>query len=263
MSSQTIAHIQTQLIGYFYEKGRTAFKLAEDSYDDWALLLCEQGSFDYRIDEDSGTVKVGEFVLCPPGYTLSRKINKRLTFHFANFKLEALNKDGEKVFYPYFGKLSCRNSMRLMYTMEQMRQSKNTISIHYTEHLLNDILYQILDEHLLLRQKQNPVDQDILEAIRYLNEYAFSGISLTEAAEHVGLSPSQFTRKFQKEMSVSPSKYLTRLRLQKVCRLLIETNYTLEEIAEQSGYQNAFYLSRVFSKEYEISPSHYRRLHQV
>lgn len=85
----------------------------------------------------------------------------------------------------------------------------------------------------------------------------------TETAQHVGLSSSQFTRKFQKVMAVSPSKYITRLRMQKVCSLLIESDDTLEKIAKNTGFRNAFYLSRVFSKELGMRPSHYRRPHRV
>ncbi|MDF2723961.1 MAG: hypothetical protein K0Q59_3636, partial [Paenibacillus sp.] len=52
-------------------------------------------------------------------------------------------------------------------------------------------------------------------------------------------------------------------RLQKVCNLLTETDQTLEQIAEQCGFQTAYYLSRVFTKEMNTSPSRYRINHRV
>lgn len=263
METKNIASIHTELIAYFYEEGRTSFKLAEDTYDNWTVLLCERGQFKYGISDEFGEVKVGEFILCPPRHTLYREVLTTLSFHFAVFKLSVRNHEDKEIVYPFRGKLACRNSIRLMYTLEHMRQAKDNISTAYIEHLLDDILYQILDEEATLRKEKKPEDPDIAEAIRYLNEYAYTGMTLQEVAHHIRLSPSQFTRKFQKVMALSPSKYLTRLRLQKVCSLLIETNLTLEEIAEKTGYQNAFYLSRVFSKEMATNPSRYRKLHQV
>jgi transcriptional regulator GlxA family with amidase domain len=45
--------------------------------------------------------------------------------------------------------------------------------------------------------------------------------------------------------------------------MLLETNYPLDHIAEQCGSENGFYLSRVFSKKFEMSPSAYRSTHQM
>jgi len=52
---------------------------------------------------------------------------------------------------------------------------------------------------------------------------------------------------------------LTSLRLRKAQSLLLETNKTLEDIAEKCGYKNGFYFSRRFSKKLNISPSEYRK----
>ncbi|GAA3412063.1 helix-turn-helix domain-containing protein [Paenibacillus hodogayensis] len=108
-----------------------------------------------------------------------------------------------------------------------------------------------------------PRDAAIDEAVRYINERACQSISMQSVASLVGLSHSKFTRKFQKELGISPVKYWTGIRLHKVRQMLVETDDSLETIAEKCGYQNAFYLSRVFSKEMGINPSCYRSTHRV
>lgn len=264
MESPLITSVRTELIAYFYEE-RPSFKLPEDVYDSWAILMCEQGEFEYRLGDEAGEVRAGEFVLCPPGQPLFRKTEAKLIFHFSRFRLKTFCHE-EEVDFPYSGKITCRNTMRVRYTMEQLKEARRYFSIYnvkYIEHLLNDILYQFLGERALLAKERKPDDPDILEAVRYLHEHAYSKLTLQEVAQHVGLSSSQFTRKFQNVMSVSPIKYLTQLRLQKACSLLIGADPSLELVAEQSGYQNAFYLSRVFTRELGMSPSHYRNLHRV
>ena len=55
------------------------------------------------------------------------------------------------------------------------------------------------------------------------------------------------------------SDYLTSLRLQKAKTLLKEPNLSIQEIAEQSGYTDYFYFTKVFKKAEGISPSKYRK----
>ncbi|WP_202916106.1 AraC family transcriptional regulator [Paenibacillus mesophilus] len=254
--------MSTGLLVHYYSKERATFKLAEEVYVGWALLVCEEGRFHYEIGDQSGEVRVGEAVLCPPGQVLRRKALSPLIFHFAHFHLQAFS-GKEPTDFPYTGKLTFRNSSRLLHTLACLRESRLNVSRTYAEHLLNDILYQYIEECAARRKESAPQDAGILEALRYIDGQAFGDVSMQRAAARAGLSQSQFTRKFQKEMGISPVKYLTQLRMQKAKQMLTDTEEPLEKIAEQCGYQNAFYLSRVFSKEMDMSPSRYRSSHRV
>lgn len=254
--------VNTKLISHVYSPKRVSFNKSEESYTGWSLLTCDEGVVQYRTGEQAGEVRVGEVVLCPPGETFYRKALTIISFHFAVFNLQAFNKKNEAVF-PCCGKLKLSNTNRLLFTLERLRNSRDVVSPQYTEHLLNDLLYQAIEEQTIKELENKTDDPYIFEAVRYINEHASQEMSIQSAAYHVGLTQSQFTRKFQKEMGMSPIKYLTSIRLQKVCKLLAETDQTLEQIAEQSGFQNAYYLSRVFSKEMNTSPSRYRINHRV
>lgn len=263
MSSHDISSISTRLVSYFYSEHRTSFKFSEESYDRWTFLACVEGNFQYEVDGQKGEARVGELVVCPPGVTLYRKALSMLSFHFAVFDLYTIDHNNEETIFPYIGKLTWRNTTQLLQTLDQMKSSRERLSKHYTEHLINNLLYQIVIDQSVLPHENKASDPAIQEAVRYINEYAYSDISMQAIAEHIGLSQSQFTRKFQKQIGITPNNYLTDLRLQKVRKLLTETDDSLEQIAEQCGYQNAFYLSRVFTKKMDMNPSHYRRTHRV
>jgi AraC-like DNA-binding protein len=53
--------------------------------------------------------------------------------------------------------------------------------------------------------------------------------------------------------------YLKRWRLQLAARLLRDRNLSLLAIAEQVGYESAAAFSRVFKREFLVSPGQYRR----
>lgn len=105
-----------------------------------------------------------------------------------------------------------------------MRESRENISHIYTEHLITDILYQCIEEQVVHKNDRTPEDPAIDKAIRYIHEHAYSDVYMQAVAAHVGLSQSQFTRKFQKELGISPIRYLTRMRLQKARSLLAESD---------------------------------------
>ncbi|GAA3407849.1 helix-turn-helix domain-containing protein [Paenibacillus hodogayensis] len=262
MHTEAIDTIQIEVISHYYSKERSSFNFAQETYAEWALLACEEGKFHFQVAEQSGEVRAGEAVLCPPGEALHRRALTTLAFHFATFRLRAFQK-GEAVDFPYRGKLSFQNSVRSLSTLASLRESMGLVSPRYTEHLIADLLYQYIGEVAVRHKERQPRDPAIREALRCIRDHAFDHVSMQLAASRAGLSQSQFTRKFQKEMGISPVKYLTQLRLQKAKLLLTETDDSLETIAERCGYQNAFYLSRVFSKEIRLSPSQYRSTHRV
>lgn len=84
-------------------------------------------------------------------------------------------------------------------------------------------------------------------------------ISLDELAAEAGLSTFHFARMFKQSLGVPPRVYLTRLRVEKACELLEQTDLPVVEIAQEVGYSSNQVLARVFLKHMRLSPSDYRR----
>ncbi|QEE43208.1 helix-turn-helix transcriptional regulator (plasmid) [Rhizobium sp. WL3] len=84
-------------------------------------------------------------------------------------------------------------------------------------------------------------------------------ISLDELAAEARLSPFHFARMFKHSLGVPPRVYLTRLRIEKACELLEQTDLAVTQIAQEVGYSSNQVLARVFMKHRGLSPSDYRR----
>ena len=74
-----------------------------------------------------------------------------------------------------------------------------------------------------------------------------------------GLSVSQYELLFRRTTGRTPTQYVTKLRMSLAKKLLSETAMPVGEIAEACGYDDAFYFSRVFSREEGMSPRSYRK----
>ena len=96
-------------------------------------------------------------------------------------------------------------------------------------------------------------------AVSYFNENFNTKISVAQYAESLHISTNWFIRNFKQHMKISPAQYLLSLRMVNAQSLLENTDYSVGEIAEIVGYDNQLYFSRVFKKEYGISPAQYRK----
>lgn len=84
-------------------------------------------------------------------------------------------------------------------------------------------------------------------------------ISLDELASEAKLSVYHFARMFKQSVGVPPRVYLTRLRMEKACDLLENTDLTITQIALEVGYSSNQALARVFMKNLRMNPTDYRR----
>ena len=73
------------------------------------------------------------------------------------------------------------------------------------------------------------------------------------------MSPRNFARVFTRETGITPAKYVEKLRLEAACRLLTETQHTLETISLECGLMNIDNMRRLFIKHLKVTPSDYRR----
>lgn len=95
-------------------------------------------------------------------------------------------------------------------------------------------------------------------ALAYMEENYGSSITLTDVADHVGLSPEYLSRLFKEDTGMKFVVYLNNLRLKYALSLLKNTNLKVYEVAEKVGYSNLSYFSTVFKKNFGQNPFEYK-----
>jgi AraC-like DNA-binding protein len=84
------------------------------------------------------------------------------------------------------------------------------------------------------------------------------GVSLTEVAGLLGVSPSAITHRLQRRFGLSYSEYLGRLRAEKAKELLRRTRLNIAEVAARVGISDPSNLGRLFRRHVGMSPNAYR-----
>ena len=74
-----------------------------------------------------------------------------------------------------------------------------------------------------------------------------------------GLAERSFKRRFQQATGMSPLEYVHTLRLQEAKQMLECGDEPIEAIANEVGYEDAGFFSRLFRREVCLTPAQYRK----
>lgn len=101
---------------------------------------------------------------------------------------------------------------------------------------------------------------DVTEkAIQYIEQnFADKKLSLYKVAQFVGRSPAYFSTILSEKKGETFRQVLTNIRIKEAQRLLVETTLSIQEIADQTGFSNPNYFSRIFKEVLGVPPRVYR-----
>ncbi|MDU0355126.1 AraC family transcriptional regulator [Paraglaciecola aquimarina] len=126
------------------------------------------------------------------------------------------------------------------------------------------LLLSLLDPAMEAFEKSNEGlhsfrHQSLLPALTMINENVVNAPDVKEMAEAANFTPEHFSRKFKAAFNISPKRYILQKRIALAKQKLLLANVNVEQIAEQCGFCDIFYFSRVFKQEIGLSPSAFRK----
>ena len=92
-----------------------------------------------------------------------------------------------------------------------------------------------------------------------LENFSDAHISLEQLCHISDLSSRTLARRFKQATGYSPLTFLKQIRLDQARDLLKNSDLGIAEIALQAGYPDSDYFSRLFKREYQLSPTDFRR----
>ena len=129
-----------------------------------------------------------------------------------------------------------------------------------------DFLSVIIKEINLLVEISNCIVNKKLGEISYIrkaNSYIMENyqrkITIDEIAEHVNISKSYLEHQYKKQMGQTILGFVNLLRVQKACKLLVDFNSSINDIAITVGYKDKKQLNYEFKKIIGMTPREYRK----
>ena len=102
-------------------------------------------------------------------------------------------------------------------------------------------------------------DRSVAAALNLIAENACSGLTVQDVSKKVGMSRSLLEKRFRLYVGRSPQVEIRHAQINRVKQLLLDTDYSLYQIAELTGFQHPEYLSVVFKRLTGINPSVFRK----
>ena len=103
-------------------------------------------------------------------------------------------------------------------------------------------------------------DELIAEIQFWLRTHLNTELTLTDIAKLFGMSQRSFTRRFKAATGTRATQYWQQLRIETAKELLSSSNLTIQEIADQVGYQDQGHLTRLFRQNLNLTPKAYRAM---
>lgn len=95
---------------------------------------------------------------------------------------------------------------------------------------------------------------------RFIDQHLENPIRTPQLAAILNLSVSHFSHAFKQTVGVAPLTYVARRRIESAQRVMLESAFSLTDIALGHGFCDQSHFSRTFRRETGLSPKMWRRM---
>ncbi len=101
-------------------------------------------------------------------------------------------------------------------------------------------------------------DKKLALALRYVRDHAHESVGVMQMWAALGFNRKEMEERFRSVLGRTAGQEFTRVRVERAKQLVLDTNYTLEQLARECGFATASYLISFFRKHVGMTPNAYR-----
>lgn len=117
-------------------------------------------------------------------------------------------------------------------------------------------------QHVVARQSTDITaisDRIVATSIQFAKSHLQDDLTAEAIARHINYSKGSLQRRFHDVLGVSLAAEIRRLRLARTCALLLETDKSVEEIAQECGFAGTSHLCKLMKETYGATPHVFRK----
>lgn len=99
----------------------------------------------------------------------------------------------------------------------------------------------------------------VFHAVEYIKLHYDQPLLVRAIAQALHIDISYLAKLFKKETGKTPTQWIASYRMEKACRLLLESNLSIGEVAASVGINDPLFFSRKFNRMFNMSPSAYKK----
>lgn len=213
-----------------------------------ALSLRLKGDATFTHGDKKYVARKNDIIYVPKDYEYTITSEKSETVLVIHFDIIGERKNSIETFTP----INPEIFIDLFTRMEEAWYKK---SVGYKYRM--DSLFSRILENMEIQQFKaaGSVKGDFAELLDYLHSnFTDPLVTVETLSSRMNITPTYLRLLFHEKLGVSPHKYVTALRMDYATSLLESGYYTVEEVAEMSGYNDPKYFSTCYKKYKGLSP---------
>lgn len=125
---------------------------------------------------------------------------------------------------------------------------------------ISKLIYELLCDFIYDPDtSEKPHSILVQQMIDYISQNFDSKIKLNILCKKLYVSTQYAIKIFKKEVGKTPYQYLLEIKLKEAIRLLVETNLSIEDIADKVSFSSYYNFIKVFKEKYLATPAVYRK----
>ncbi len=126
---------------------------------------------------------------------------------------------------------------------------------------LNALLPKMIRHYCLLVQRHSleRYSAPVRSCLNYIDFHYMEPLSLESLADRFTINKNYLSSRFHREVGMTVTDYINQTRVRRSVKLLEKSDLSMQAVAEQCGFTDANYFTRVFKKINGVSPNEYRR----
>ena len=236
---------------FYYRHGvnRTQPEMTRKTIAFYEIPAVFDGCLEYSVDGDEYPVSKGDIIFVKKGSVRSRR-----PFSGANYVSLNFYADTTPDFPVLIHGAVSDTVYALFLAMDGIfRYTRSTEDERFS------LLLECLVKQLLAQLRHEAEDPLVSKIKLYIKDNLSSELSLKKISTAVFFSPAHCEKLFKKETGKSIISYLLDERLESAKMLIREGSLSLTEVAEETGFSDYNYFSRIFKKRVGMSPISYKK----
>ena len=221
------------------------------------LTYITSGQAVYTINRQKYLAEEGDLLCIPAGSERSAGSSTPSDFecYAANFCLRTMNGQDSVVPLPILSSVGLHPEIISLYSKLNDEYVARVLGFEMRVRALFMLIIQRFMEMLVYNVDIYQYDPRVKSAIRYITENYADPLSIASVAAKVSLNPVYFGTLFKKETKTSFRDYLNTIRINQAEDMLRAGKWNVTEAAQNCGFTDVFYFSRLFKKHKGIPPS--------
>lgn len=251
----------TQLYFCSYSMKTAGYHFHSEKHSCWELTYVDEGKLNTNIDGVAYTLENNQYMFYVPNQRHDQDIPDDQNCSYLTIAFETDLKAYEYLQNTVF---TCNEElMNIFYFFIHSDDHQRYIN-DYLKLKLKELM--ILTYHLehdgLTREDSYYYNKLLNSIIDYINDHLDQDLTVDEICHIFGISRTMIQKIFKENLKMSPKNYIIMTKLSYSKIFLKQQKYMIDEVADMVGFATANYFSRMFKKQYGISPKKYMHLHQ-